>query len=51
MEAVRQAGVAQGMIVQKDIYRFNEIFLDNIDYFGRSHEMILVDFITFSPVT
>lgn len=41
MEAVRQAGVEQGIIVQKDIYRFNELFLDNIDYFGRSHEMIL----------
>jgi len=41
MEAVRQESKARGIIGDKDINRFNELFLNNIDYFGRSHEMVL----------
>ncbi len=39
-EAVRRKA-RPGIIGQKDIDRFNELFLNNIDYFGRSHEMVL----------
>ena len=41
MEAVRQAAKKKGIVAEKEINLFNDIFLQNVKAFGRSPEVIL----------
>ena len=44
MEAVRQEAKARHIVPEKDIDRFNNLFLRNVEQFGRSHETFLMGF-------
>lgn len=44
MEAVRQEAKARHIIPEKDIDKFNNLFLKNVEQFGRSHETFLMGF-------
>ncbi|MDD2569468.1 MAG: 4Fe-4S dicluster domain-containing protein [Clostridia bacterium] len=48
MEAVRQEAKKKGITPIKELNRFNDLFLNNIRYFGKSHEMVLMGLYNFT---